>query len=332
MTVIIAELGSVHDGSFGNALKLIEAAADCGADAVKFQTHIPEAESLRDAPSPVYFSAEQRFEYFRRTGFSVDQWRQLAAHCQSCGATFLSSPFSLEAVDLLEAVGVSAYKVPSGEVTNLPLLDRIAATGKPVYLSSGMSDWAELDAAVAALRPGGPISVLQCTSAYPCPDERVGLNILYQMAQRWGLPVGFSDHTTGLAAGVAAAALGASVIEKHFTFSRLMYGSDAATATEPADFRLFCTSVKAAARIRAHLVDKDDLSPYRDMKRVFEKSIVTARAIKRGAVLEREDIAFKKPGDGTPAASWPSGVHACAAAAWSGRASSTHSFDVRLAI
>jgi N-acetylneuraminate synthase len=124
------------------------------------------------------------------------------------------------------------------------------------------------------------------------------------MAQRWRLPVGFSDHTMGLAAGVAAAALGASVIEKHFTFSRLMYGSDAATATEPADFRLFCASVKAAARMRAHPVNKDDLSPYRDMKRVFEKSIVTARAIERGAVLEREDIAFKKPGDGMPSASW----------------------------
>jgi N,N'-diacetyllegionaminate synthase len=304
MTVIIAEIGSVHDGSFGNALKLIEAAADCGADAVKFQTHIPEAETLRNAPSPGYFSGEPRFDYFRRTGFSIDQWKQLAAHCKSCGATFLSSPFSLEAVDLLEAVGVCAYKVPSGEVTNLPLLDRIAATGKPVYLSSGMSNWAELDAAVAALRPGGPVTVLQCTSAYPCPDERVGLNVLSEMAERWGLPVGFSDHTNGLAAGVAAAAFGASVIEKHFTFSRLMYGSDAATATEPADFRLFCTSVKAVAHMRAHPVDKDDLSPYRDMKRVFEKSIVTARALERGTVLQRGDLAFKKPGDGIPAAGW----------------------------
>jgi N,N'-diacetyllegionaminate synthase len=304
MALIIAEIGSVHDGSFGNALKLIEAAADCGADAVKFQTHIAEAETIRDAPSPSYFSAEPRFDYFCRTGFPMDQWKQLAAHCKSCGVTFLSSPFSLEAVDLLEAVGVSAYKVPSGEVTNLPLLDRIATTGKPVFLSSGMSDWAELDAAVAALRTGGPVTVLQCTSAYPCPDERVGLNVLSQMSQRWGLPVGFSDHTMGLAAGVAAAALGASVIEKHFTFSRLMYGSDAAFATEPADFRLFCASVKAVARMRAHSVDKDDLSPYRDMKRVFEKSIVTARAIERGTVLQRSDLAFKKPGDGMPAANW----------------------------
>ncbi len=304
MTVIIAEIGSVHDGSFGNALKLIEAAAECGADAVKFQTHIAEAETLRNAPAPAYFSAEPRFDYFKRTGFSVDQWKRLAAHCRSRGVTFLSSPFSLEAVDLLEEVGVVAYKVPSGEVTNLPLLERIAATGKPVYLSSGMSDWAELDAAVAALRQGGPITVLQCTSAYPCPDERVGLNVLAEMAERFGLPVGFSDHTTGLAAGVAAATLGAAAIEKHFTFSRLMYGSDAANAMEPADFRLFCASVKAVARMRDNPVNKNDLAPYRDMKRVFEKSIVTARSVERGRVLVRDDLAFKKPGDGMSAANW----------------------------
>lgn len=301
---IIAEIGSVHDGSFGNALKLIEAAADCGADAVKFQTHIPEAETLRDAPSPGYFSAEPRFEYFRRTGFTLEQWRDLAAHCDRHDVAFLSSPFSLEAVDLLEAVGVAAYKIPSGEVTNLPLLDRVATTCKPIYLSSGMSDWKELDAAVAALSGGGPLTVLQCSSAYPCPDELVGLNVIREMAQRWNLPVGLSDHTNGMAAGIAAAALGATVIEKHFTFSRLMYGSDAANATEPEDFRLFCSAIQSVAAMLAHPVDKDDLAPYREMKRIFEKSIVTVHPVMAGAVLKRENIAFKKPGDGISAACW----------------------------
>src|SRR5687767_13471245 len=149
---IIAEIGSVHDGSFGNALRLIDAAAEAGADAVKFQTHIAEAESLPNAPAPSYFSDEPRMAYFRRTGFTPDQWSRLARHAESAGVTFLSSPFSIEAVDLLEAVGMSAYKVPSGEVTNLPLLERIAKTGKPALLSSGMSDWGELDAAVAILK------------------------------------------------------------------------------------------------------------------------------------------------------------------------------------
>jgi N-acetylneuraminate synthase len=302
--LIIAEIGSVHDGSFGNALKLIEAAAACGADAVKFQTHIPEAETLRDAPSPGYFQAEPRFDYFSRTGFTQAQWEQLASHCADAGVTFLSSPFSIEAVDLLERVGVGAYKIPSGEVNNLPMLERIAATKKPVYLSSGMSDWAELDAAVAVLRDGGPITVLQCSSAYPCPDERVGLNVLGEMARRWNLPVGFSDHTNGVAAGIAAAALGACVIEKHFTFSRMMYGSDAPNATEPEEFRKFCAAVKSVAAMLGHPVDKDDLSPYRDMKRIFEKSVVTARSLSAGHRLTRGDLAFKKPGDGIAAARW----------------------------
>jgi N-acetylneuraminate synthase len=310
---IIAEIGSVHDGSIGNALKLIEAAAACGADAVKFQTHIPEAETLSDAPSPSYFSAEPRFDYFRRTGFTLDQWKHLRAHCANSHVTFLSSPFSLEAVDLLEQVGVPAYKVPSGEVSNLPLLERIAATGKPVYLSSGMSNWAELDAAVAALRPGGPITVLQCSSAYPCANEQVGINVLAEMARRWGLPIGFSDHTNGVAAGIAAAALGASVIEKHFTFSRLMYGSDAANASEPAEFRMFCDSVKSVAAMLAHPIDKNDLTSYRDMKRIFEKSVVTACDIPAGVALKREHLAFKKPGDGIPAARWRDVIGRCTA-------------------
>jgi N,N'-diacetyllegionaminate synthase len=301
---IIAEIGSVHDGSFGNAVKLIEAAAACGADTMKFQTHIAEAETVADAPMPSYFTGEPRMAYFRRTGFSLDQWRELRAACERCGVNFLSSPFSLEAVDLLESVGVAAYKVPSGEVSNLPLLEGIAATGKPVLLSSGMSHWTELDAAVAALRGGGRITMLQCSSAYPCPPAQVGLNVLAEMRARYGLPVGFSDHTKGPAAAFAAAALGASVIEKHFAFSRLMYGSDAANAMEPEDFRAMAHGLRDIWTMLAHPVDKNDVTPYAEMKRVFEKSIVTARPLGEGHALQRFDLAFKKPGDGIAPARW----------------------------
>jgi N-acetylneuraminate synthase len=308
MVMLIAEVGSVHDGSFGNARRLIALAAECGADAVKFQTHIAEAETLRSAPSPSYFSAESRFDYFKRTAFALDQWKALAEDAQKLELQFLSSPFSLEAVDLLEAVGVGAYKIPSGEVTNLPLLAKIADTTKPVYLSSGMSNWAELDQAIDVLRSGGPITVLQCSSAYPCPPERVGLNVLSEIADRWGLAVGFSDHTEGFAAGVAAVALGASVIEKHITFSRRMYGSDAATATEPAEFAAFARALKDVARMRANPIDKDDLTPYRDMKLIFEKSLVATRDLAAGAVVEEGDFAFKKPGDGIPSGRWRSFV------------------------
>jgi len=299
---IIAEIGSVHDGSIGNALRAVEVAAACGADVVKFQTHIAEAETLPNAPVPPYFKGEPRFDYFRRTGFSFPQWKQIARHCNEHGVHFISSPCSLEAVDMLEKVGVDLYKIPSGEVSNLPLLERVAATGKKVYLSSGMSNWAELDQAVAVLRKGGPLAVMQCSSAYPCPPDRVGLNVMMEMRQRYELPVGLSDHTLGSAACISAVALGATVLEKHFTFSRLMYGSDAQHGMEPDEFRVFCSHVKEAAIIRANPVDKDDLQDYRDMKRIFEKSVVTARAVEAGHTLGAADLKFKKPGDGIPAA------------------------------
>jgi N-acetylneuraminate synthase len=306
MMRIIAEIGSVHDGSLGNALRLIDAAAEAGADTVKFQTHIAEAESLADAPAPGYFSDEPRIAYFKRTAFTPEQWRKLAAHAASRKLTFLSSPFSLEAVDLLESVGVEAYKVPSGEVSNVPLLERIAATKKPTLLSSGMSDWRELDQAVAVLKPACALTVLQCSSAYPCPPEQVGLNVLGEMRERYKVPVGFSDHTLGFAAALAAAALGATAIEKHFTFSRQMYGSDAKNSMEPEDFRVLCRSLHEIWSMAAHPVDKNDVSPYADMKRIFEKSVVTARALRAGTVIARDMLAFKKPGDGIPAAEYAS--------------------------
>jgi len=301
---IIAEIGSVHDGSIGNALKAVEAAAACGADMVKFQTHIAEAETLADAPVPSFFNSEPRFEYFRRTAFSLSQWKQISKACVEHGVCFISSPFSLEAVDLLEEVGVNLYKIPSGEVSNLPLLERVAATGKKVYLSSGMSNWADLDQAVAVLRRESTPIVMQCSSAYPCPPERVGLNVMLEMQQRYGLPVGLSDHTLGSAACISAVALGASVVEKHFTFSRLMYGSDASNSMEPDEFKAFCSQVKEAAIIRASPVIKDCLHDYQEIKRVFEKSLVTLRAVSAGTVLTQLDLAFKKPGDGIPAAKY----------------------------
>lgn len=302
MTRIVAEIGSVHDGSFGNACKLIEAAAACGADTVKFQTHIADAESLVDAPSPAYFDSEPRREYFQRTAFTENDWRRLKLVSEAAGVAFLSSPFSLEAVELLENVGVDMYKIPSGEVTNIPLLERISEAGKPTLLSSGMSTWEELDRAVEVLRGKCDLTVMQCTSEYPCPPERTGLNVIAEMRRRYGLAMGFSDHTTGSAASFAAAALGATVIEKHFTFSRLMYGSDARHSMEPAEFSTFCSGLRDIWTMLANPVDKDDIAPYAEMKRVFEKSVVTARPLDAGEVITRSMLAFKKPGDGISAA------------------------------
>ncbi|MBM4439476.1 MAG: N-acetylneuraminate synthase family protein [Candidatus Rokubacteria bacterium] len=301
--LIIAEAGSVHDGSFGIATRLVDVAAECGVDLVKFQTHIAAAETLRGAPTPPYFKGEPRFEYFERTAFTREQWVRLKAHCESRKVEFMSSPFSVEAVELLESIGMARYKIPSGEVTNLPYLEAIARTGKPVILSSGMSSWRELDAAVeTVLRRHDRLTILQCTTEYPCPPEQVGLNVMLEMRARYGRPVGLSDHTLTSYAAFAAVTLGASVIEKHFTLSRHLYGSDAKHSLEPGELADMVRGIRAIEAMLANPVDKESAARFKAMKETFEKSVVSVAAIPAGAVLSAEMLAVKKPGTGIPAA------------------------------
>jgi N,N'-diacetyllegionaminate synthase len=299
LVTIIAEAGMTHDGSLGNAIRMAEVAAECGADAVKFQLHDARAETTRDAPSPPYFRHETRWEYFERTAFTDEQWATLKEACDNAGIEFLCSAFSLEALWRLERLGVRRHKIPSGEVTNVELIRAAAATTKPVLLSSGMSSWGELDAAVAAA--GDNVTVLQCSSAYPTPPERVGLNLLPELRERYGKPVGLSDHSIGPHACFAAVALGATVIEKHFTLSKELYGPDAALALEPYELEELCDGIREIETMLASPVDKDDVEPYAEMKEVFEKSVVATRAIPAGVVIEREMLAAKKPGTGIPA-------------------------------
>lgn len=304
-TFIIAEVGNTHEGSVGLAKRFIHAAAACGVDAVKFQTHIFDAESTRHAPNPPYFKDESRKEYFERTSFTLDQYKELKRYCEDeCGCEFISSAFSIEAIRLLETVGVKTYKVPSGEVSNTPYLIELARTGKKVILSSGMSSWDELDLAVETLHLNGckDLVILQCTSEYPCLPENAGLNLLQEIRSRYGVEVGFSDHTLGTAVPVASVILGAVIIEKHFTLSKLMYGSDAKNSTEPEEFKRLVDDIRAVERTLSANVDKDKkVKELADMKLIFEKSIVASTDLKKGHVLRYEDIAYKKPGDGIPA-------------------------------
>jgi len=288
-----------HDGSLGNAIRMAEVAAECGADAIKFQLHDPRAETTRDAPSPPYFLDEPRFEYFERTAFTDEQWRTLKQACGRIGIEFLCSAFSLEALARLEQLGTARHKIPSGEVTNLELVRAAAATGRPVLLSSGMSSWTELDEAVAAA--GENVTVLQCTSAYPTPPERVGLNLLAELRERYGKPVGLSDHTLGPYAAFAAVALGASVVEKHFTLSKEMYGPDAALAAQPGELEDLVAGIREVETMLASPVDKDDLAPLAGMKAIFEKSVVSVADIRAGTTISVEMLAAKKPGTGIPA-------------------------------
>lgn len=293
---IIAELGSVHDGKFHLAKKLIKLAAASGANVVKFQMHIADEETLEDAPSPDYFKAETRFNYFKRTAFTFNQWKKLKKICQIYNVEFLCSPFSEKAVDILEKLKVNSYKVPSGELTNLPLLERIKKTKKHIYLSTGMSNWKEIATAIKLLKRN--YTLLQCSSIYPCPLEQVGLNVLIEMQKKYKCEIGFSDHTLGFSAPLAAASLGATVIEKHFTISRKMYGSDAKNSMEPEEFSFLSKNLKEIWKIVENPINKNDIKKYKKMKIIFEKGIVSAYDLSKNTILTKKNIAFKKPADG----------------------------------
>ncbi|MGH9843268.1 MAG: N-acetylneuraminate synthase family protein [Blastocatellia bacterium] len=303
--LIVGEIAQTHDGSLGAAHAYIDAVANAGAGAIKFQTHIAEAESTPGEPWRVKFSRQDatRFDYWKRMEFSEAQWQGLAEHAGERGLAFLSSPFSFEAVDLLERVGVPAWKVGAGETTNTPMLERMARTRKPVILSSGMTTWAELDAAVACVRSqGAPVAVLQCTSAYPCPPEKLGLNVIAELRRRYDCPVGLSDHSGTIYAGLAAATLGANLIEVHVAFSRECFGPDVVASITTAEFRRLVEGVRFIERAHANPIDKEamaaELAPLREM---FTKSIVARRDLPAGAVLRAEDLTVKKPGTGIPA-------------------------------
>ncbi len=304
--LIVGEVAQAHDGSLGMAHAFIDAIAATGADAVKFQTHIASAESTPDEPWRVRFSIQDdtRYAYWHRMEFTEEQWRGLQRHATERGLLFLSSPFSLEAVDLLTRVGVAAWKIASGEVANSPLLDRMALTGLPFLLSTGMSRQDEIDSAVARIRTYQlPLVVLQCTSEYPCQPEHVGLNLLPMLGDRYGCPIGLSDHSGTIYPGLAAATLGAEVLEVHVTLSREMFGPDVTASVTSGELRQLVEGVRFIEVMRAHPVEKDKfantLAPLRN---AFTKSVVARIDLPVGTVLEAGHLTTKKPGTGIPAA------------------------------
>jgi N-acetylneuraminate synthase len=296
--LVVAEIGNNHDGGVNQAERLIEAAAEAGADAVKFQTHIAFAEMLPSTPTPPHFD-EPRFSFTERMEFSLDEHRRLKEFAEERDLIFFSSPFSIQAVDLLEDVGVELYKVASGEVTNPPLLARIAETGKPVLLSTGMSGLDDIADAVAALSPS-PLVLMQCTSAYPCPPDRVNLRAMATMRERFDLPVGLSDHTEGIVTSIAAVALGGVCIEKHFTLSKRLYGPDHHASLEPDELRRLVAAVREVESALGSPTKERDAS-IDPVRATFEKSIVTTARIAAGATIEASMLTTKRPGTGISA-------------------------------
>ena len=303
--LIIGEVAQTHDGSLGMAHAFVHAIANAGADAVKFQTHIAAAESTPEEPWRVKFSPQDvtRYDYWRRMEFTEEQWHGLKRHADERELLFLSSPFSVEAVELLTRVGVAAWKVASGEVNNTPMFERMAETGLPILLSTGMSPLSEIDAAVDRVKARNlPLVVLQCTSAYPCPPEKVGLNLIPFFRERYGCAVGLSDHSGTIYPGLAAATLGIEALEVHVTLSREMFGPDVSASVTTTELRQLVEGIRFIETMRANPVDKDamaqEMMPLRDL---FTKSVVARVDLEAGTVLREDLLAVKKPGTGIPA-------------------------------
>lgn len=295
---IIAEIGQAHEGSLGILHSYIDALADTGVDAVKFQMHIAEAESSAFEPFRVKFSLEDatRFDYWKRMGFTLDQWKGIKEHCDGVGLEFMCSSFSNLAVDWLETLNVKQYKIGSGEVNNLLMLEKIAQTGKPVIVSSGMSSFAELDVTVDFLKEKKvDFSLLQCTTSYPTQPKQFGLNVIGELKARYGVPVGFSDHSAKEATLVAATALGAEILEFHVVFDRSMFGPDAKSSLTIAETKRMVESVRAIHTALKHPINKNDNLNFKDLKAIFEKSLAVNKDLPKGHVLTFDDLEAKKP-------------------------------------
>lgn len=302
---IITEIAQAHEGSLGTAHAYIDAVAKTGVDAIKFQTHIADAESSPDEKFRINIFPQDatRFDYWKRMEFSRTQWRDLAAHALEKGLVFLSSPFSMEAVDLLEELDIAAWKIGSGETSNLPMLEKIAATRKPVLLSTGMSSWAEIDEAISTVRSlDADLAVFQCTTSYPCPPERIGLNLLREFQARYDCPIGLSDHSGTIFPSLAAVPLGAKLIEIHTVFSKECFGPDVNSSVTIGELSQLVQGIRFIESIINSPIDKDQQSmQLADLSRLFGKSLYIRRYLPKGHVLSIDDVSLKKPGTGIPA-------------------------------
>ncbi len=299
--MIIAEIGQAHDGSLGILHSYIDALAKTGVDAIKFQTHIAEAESSGYEQFRVPFSYvdKTRFDYWKRMELTLEQWQQVYHHCEDAGVQFLSSPFSCAAIDLLEKIGVKQYKVGSGEVTNHLLLHKIAETKKPVILSSGMSSFEELESAVNLFKTKNlPVSVLQCTTAYPTLPNQWGLHIIKSLKDRFNIPVGFSDHSGEIFACVAATALGAEIIEFHAVFDKRMFGPDAKASIEIDEVANLVKGIRDTREALGNRFSKDnEAKNFTELKKLFGKSLSVNKNLAQGHKISVEDLEAKKPAD-----------------------------------
>lgn len=308
--LIIAEAGVNHNGSLERAKEMALAAKKAGADIVKYQTAVPEQVVSRFAEKADYQkqqtgSEESQLEMIKKIHFGFEEHRRLKEYCDEIGIRYLSTPFDLDSIDFLATLDMPVWKIPSGEITNLPYLEKVAALKKPLILSTGMSMLSEIEDALAVLEENGceDVTLLHCNTEYPTPMEDVNLLAMRELEEQFALPVGFSDHTLGIEADIAAAALGACVIEKHFTLDKTLEGPDHQASLEPDELEAM---VRAIRNIEKALgTGEKHVTPSEAKNRpIARKSIVAKRAIKKGEVFTAENLTTKRPGDGISPMRW----------------------------
>lgn len=310
--VIIAEAGVNHNGSFEMACRLADEAKRAGADYVKFQTGIPENVISVRAEQAEYQkhntgTSESQLDMVRKIMLRPDDFKPLKEYCDSIGIRFLSTPFDLDSIDILKPLEMDLWKIPSGEITNLPYLRKIASMGQPVVMSTGMSRLGEVDDAVGVLLDGGltldMITLLHCNTEYPTPYTDVNLRAMLTLRDAIGCRVGYSDHTLGIEVPVAAVAMGAEVIEKHFTLDKTLPGPDHVASLEPAELKAMVSAIRHTEAALGS--GRKDVSPSeRKNIAIARKSIIAARPISKGERFSHDNLTVKRPGNGISPMLW----------------------------
>jgi len=311
-TLVIAEAGVNHNGDLGMALQLVDVAAQAGADLVKFQTFSAERLAVKDARKADYQQArtgndESQFDMLRKLELSRADHEAIRLRCVQQGIGFFSTGFDIDSLVMLADMGQKLFKIPSGELTNLPYLREIARLADQIIMSTGMANLADIEAAIDALERAGKsrekITVLHCTTEYPAPFNEINLRVLPVLQASFAVDVGYSDHTTGIEVAIAAVALGATVIEKHFTLDRSLPGPDHAASLEPHELKAMVASIRNIEDALGSTVKRRTASEERNVV-IARKSIVAARPIKAGEVFSADNLTAKRPGSGISPMRW----------------------------
>jgi N,N'-diacetyllegionaminate synthase len=313
-TLIIAEAGVNHNGDIQLAKKLIDAAAEAGVDYVKFQTFKSEKLVSRNAEKASYQkentgdASESQLKMLQKLELSEADHLELIAYCKSKSIKFLSTAFDLESIDFLNELNIDLFKVPSGEITNYPYLEKIGNLGKPIIISTGMATMEDIENAINVLTKNGTsindITVLHCNTEYPTPMHDVNLKAMQTITERFNVPIGYSDHTLGIEIPTAAVALGATVIEKHFTLDKTLKGPDHKASLEPDELKNMVTAIRHIEKALGHGKKEPTQSELKN-KDIARKSIVASRIIAKGDILTEDNITTKRPGNGISAMEWP---------------------------